>query len=182
MESKSRSEVGSCRRWYVVHTLQLCEARAQIQLERQGFCTFLPRYVKTVRHARKCTTVSAPLFPRYLFIELDVLHDRWRSVNGTFGVANLLTANDRPVPLPIGVVEALIEQIGENYGVSEPVAIEVGEPVQISRGPFADLIGRLARIDGRGRVQVLLQLLGGEVQVSIERQALVPLSLRRTAV
>ncbi len=62
--------------WYEVQTLPCREARAQLQLEGQGFSTFLPRYAKTVRHARKLSTVSAPLFPRYLFVALDLGRDR----------------------------------------------------------------------------------------------------------
>src|SRR5712691_7686334 len=45
-------------RWYVVQTLPCREEKARIQLAAQGFRTFLPRYIKTVRHARKLSTVS----------------------------------------------------------------------------------------------------------------------------
>ncbi len=40
--------------------------------------------------------------------------------------------------------------------------------------PFADFSGKLSRIDGAGWVRVLLQLMGGEVSVSIALQALIP--------
>src|ERR1700674_4632950 len=90
-------------RWYVVQTLPFREARARVQLESQGFRIFLPRHTKTIRHARRLMTVSAPFFPRYMFVVLDLGRDRWRSINGTFGVASLLTANDRPMAVPVGV-------------------------------------------------------------------------------
>ena len=50
----------------------------------------------------------------------------------------------------------------------------LGDRVRVLSGPFADLVGELTRIDGAGRVTVLLQLLGGEVPVSIARAALLP--------
>src|SRR5262245_64991181 len=89
-------------RWYVVHTLPLGEARAQSQLENQSFLTFLPKRQKTVRHARKLTSVLAPFFPRYLFVALDLTRDQWRSVNGTFGVARLVMQGEQPAPVPRG--------------------------------------------------------------------------------
>jgi len=63
-------------RWYVVHALAHGEERAQCRLAAQGFRSFLPRHVKTVRHARKLRSVRAPFFPRYLFVVLDLTRDR----------------------------------------------------------------------------------------------------------
>src|SRR5438132_9603083 len=87
-------------RWYAVHTLPFAEARAEAQLNRQGFRTFQPKRHKTVRHARKLSTVEAPFFPRYLFIVLDLARHRWRSVNGTFGVSRLVLRGDELRPAP----------------------------------------------------------------------------------
>lgn len=55
--------LSDCERWYAVHTLPFAEARAEVQLHRQGFRTFQPKRHKTVRHARKSITVEAPFFP-----------------------------------------------------------------------------------------------------------------------
>src|SRR5213594_3582300 len=79
-------KLGNGHRWFAVHTLSFGEARAQANLENQNFRAFLPKRQKTIRHARKLTTVEAAFFPRYLFVALDLHRDRWRAVNGTFGV------------------------------------------------------------------------------------------------
>ena len=34
--------------------------------------TYLPRYLKRRRHARRVDIVAAPLFPRYLFVAIDM--------------------------------------------------------------------------------------------------------------
>jgi hypothetical protein len=49
-------------RWYAVHTLPFAEARAEGQLHRQRFRTFQPKRHKTVRHARRLSTVEVPFF------------------------------------------------------------------------------------------------------------------------
>ena len=68
------------RLWYVVHTQPQGEARAKANLERQGYEVYLPRCRKWRRHARRADIVAAPLFPRYLFLRLDISCERWRPV------------------------------------------------------------------------------------------------------
>ena len=164
-------------RWFAVHSLPHREAGAQQQLENQGFPTFLPRSRKIRRHARKLETVLAPVFPRYLFVALDLDRDRWRSVNGTFGVARLvMMAGDRPQPVPRGVVEALIAST-DGRGVlrfDEGGRLVVGQRARILAGPFAEQIGLLQRLDGNGRVRLLLDIMGGEIGVTLPSAALVP--------
>jgi transcription elongation factor/antiterminator RfaH len=171
-----RSVLNLCEgeRWYVVHTQTHREFGAQTQLAAQGFRTFLPLHRKTVRHARKLRTVSAPFFPRYLFVALDLSRDRWRSVNGTFGVAGLVMGDEFPVAVPSGVVEGLGAACTADGHLRLGETLGLGDRVRVLSGPFADLVGELARIDGAGRVTVLLRLLGGEVPVSIPRVALMP--------
>jgi transcriptional antiterminator RfaH len=164
-------------RWFAVHSLPQREAGAQQQLENQGFRTFLPRCLKARRHARKVENVLAPIFPRYLFVNLDLDRDRWRSVNGTFGVARLvMMAGDRPQPVPRGVVESLIA-LTDGQGVlrlDEGGRLVVGQKARILAGPFAERIGLLQRLDGNGRVRLLLDIMGGRIEVTLPSAALVP--------
>src|SRR5262245_63898672 len=88
-----RSLVGN-ERWFLVHTQPKAERKAQWHLKAQGFCTYLPQICKTVRHARQLRTVQAPVFPRYLFVILDLGRDRWLSVRSTVGVSHLIGRQD----------------------------------------------------------------------------------------
>ena len=47
-------------RWFVAHTQPNAEARAVLNLERQGFATYLPRYLKRRRHARRVDIFTHP--------------------------------------------------------------------------------------------------------------------------
>jgi transcriptional antiterminator RfaH len=40
-------------RWYVVQTHVHAETKAVLHLDRQGYATYLPRYLKRRRHARR---------------------------------------------------------------------------------------------------------------------------------
>ena len=160
-------------RWYVVFSQPNREGRAQQQITAQGFNVFLPRYRKTVRHARKLTVKSAPFFPRYLFVALDLTRDQWRSINGTFGVTTFVMDGATPRPVPHGVVEGLV-QVSEAGVIQLGKELKVGDSVRVLGGPFADLLGELVRVDGASRVRVLLKLLGGMVPASFDRRDLMP--------
>lgn len=151
--------------WCVIHTQPRGEKRAEQNLRLQGYSIFAPFIAKRVRHARRFKSVQIPLFPRYIFVELDMSRDPWRSINGTGGVSKLVTVNDRPVPLPDGLVDALMESDLCNQQTAALAIFRVDEPVLINDGPFADLIGRIERIDDKGRVQVLLEIMGRAVSV-----------------
>lgn len=77
------------QRWYVVQTKVNCEAKAAENLRRQGYETYLPRYLKRRRHARRVDLTAKPLFPCYMFVAIDVAMQRWRSIQSTFGVSRL---------------------------------------------------------------------------------------------
>jgi len=159
-------------RWFLAHTQPKSECKAQLHLAAQGFRTYLPQIQKTIRHARQLKTVRAALFPRYLFVILDLERDRWLSVRSTVGVSRLLTHQDgRPIPIPIGIVESLIERSHGNLTRLDSGLIK-GQHVRILLGPFADFVGTLQRLDDAGRVQVLLEMMGTAVPVTLDRSAL----------
>jgi transcriptional antiterminator RfaH len=158
-------------RWYLVRAITGRESFAVEQLGRQGFATFLPKQPKTVRHARRLTVKLAAYFPGYLFVQLDLTKQRWRSVNGTLGVAYLVGPGERPAPVPTGVVEALIAA-ADAQGVLEGPPLQAGQKVRIIAGAFADKLAIIERLDDAGRVRVLLDIVSGRVPVTIAREML----------
>jgi transcription elongation factor/antiterminator RfaH len=153
-------------RWFLVHTQPNRERRAELHLGRQGFRTHFPTIQKTIRHARQPRSVRAPLFPRYLFIILDLERDRWLSVRSTVGVSALFACDGRPIPVPEGIVETLIENTDEANLTLFNSGLRAGQPVRILSGPF---VVRLERLDGAGRVRVLLDMMGPAVPVALRR-------------
>jgi len=157
-------------RWYVVHTQPRREFYAKAQLEGQGFRVFLPKRLRTVRHARTMANVEAALFPRYLFVELDLTRHPWRRVNGTFGVASLVMRSDLPHPMPRGIVEMMLTSVDRGGFLRFEQDLMVGAKVRLAAGPFAEQLAILDRLDDSGRVRVLLEILGRPVPVEIRRE------------
>ena len=168
------SELAESERWYVARTLPQRELHAARQLNNQGFRTFVPRYWKNRRHARRVETISAALFPRYIFVVVDRTRDRWRSINGTLGVDRLLMYGGEPQAVPVGVVENLIAVADGQGNVRFDFRLKEGDAIKVTAGPFADLVGQLEQLDDNGRVRVLLEILGGRVRDVLSRDLLAP--------
>ena len=155
--------------WFVAHTQPLKENVAKQHLLDQEFEVYLPIFKKIRRHARKVEEVSAPLFPRYLFVGMDLEISRWRSVNGTRGVSYLLMSDDRPAIVPNDIIENLKAQ--ENADGIVPatslVLFTKGDKVRILDGSFKDQIAVFETLDNKERVQLLLNFLGRETKISL---------------
>lgn len=156
------------KRWYVVNTLPHQELRAQENLKRQGFEVWLPEFRRKRRHARRIDTVVVPLFPTYLFVQIDVDVERWRSINGTFGVVRLLCEGDQPTAVPSGLIDGLKLKVDASGTiVLPPRQFRVGETVRVTAGPFAEMEGMFEDMSGRDRVLILFNLLGRQVRASV---------------
>ena len=132
-----------------------CAPRSSSKTRDSG--RFSPKRHKTVRHARKLRHVDAAFFPRYLFVGLDLDRDRWRSVNGTYGVASLVMQNSRPHPVPRGVVEALIASADARGILLFGERLKVGGTIRLLAGAFAEQLATLESMDDLGRIRVLLE-------------------------
>lgn len=158
------------QRWYVVQTQPNAELKAVAHLSRQGFDTYLPRYLKRRRHARRVEVVARPLFPRYLFVSIDVTVQRWRSIYSTIGVSSLLGTDDAPLPVA-GQVVSTLRQREDDAGfvkLEHRPDFRVGQKIRVLEGVFADCLGLYDGMPDRDRIAVLLDLLGRKVRVLVD--------------
>ena len=161
-------------RWYVVHTRPHEERRAEANLVRQGFRVWLPVMERSRRHARRIETVHSALFPGYLFVELDIGRAAWRTINGTFGVRRLLADGPHPQALPEDFVAALRGAVGiDGLSTAAPADLQPGDEVRITAGPFTECAAVVLRLAPGERVEVLLDVLGGQVPARLPRRAVV---------
>jgi transcriptional antiterminator RfaH len=157
-------------RWYVVQTQVNGEARAAENLRRQGFEVYVPRYLKRRRHARKIDFTAKPLFPRYMFVAIDMATQRWRSVQSTFGVSRLVTNGDEPAVVPEAVIPALkAREDAKGFVMMDArPAFAPGDKVRVLAGVFMDNAGLFSGMADHDRVAILLELLGRQVRVVLD--------------
>ena len=157
-------------RWFVAHTQPNAEAKAVANLNRQGFEIYFPRYLKRRRHARKVESVAAPLFPRYLFVSVDLAAQRWRSIYSTVGIARLVCNGDHPAAVPDGVVAALKNREDASGFIKLDCrpGFRPGEKVRVLDGAFSSCLGLFEGMAERERIAILLDLLGRKVRVVLD--------------
>jgi transcriptional antiterminator RfaH len=161
-------------RWYVVQTHVHAETKAVLNLDRQGYATYLPRYLKRRRHARRIETVAAPLFPRYLFVAIDLAAQRWRSIQSTIGVTHLVRNGDEPATVPHGVIEQLRGREDERGFITLDTRPRFarGDKIRVIDGAFDACIGLFEGMADRERVAILLDLLGRKVRVVLDGESI----------
>ena len=162
-------------RWYVAQTKPQLEKFAADQLHNQNFNSFCPQHRQKCVYGGKPTIRIFPLFPSYIFVQLDFDKDRWRSVHGTRGVVRLLSSfDDYALPLPVGFVEKLIESrdkdgfIPTKNDCLDDVLIDPGTKLLIKDNNFNGLTG-ICVSSTQKRVVLLLSLLSREVKVNLKR-------------
>lgn len=159
--------------WYVIYTHAKSEMKAAIHLLRQGFDTYLPVYSKERRHARRVDQIRAPLFPRYLFVRLDIAHGPWRAINSTVGVINIISQAGLPVLMPTNILENIRAREFEDglIHLNTFQRFRKGDPIKITAGAMHDQIGIFDCANDSERVIILLNLLGREVKVRLPADA-----------
>jgi transcriptional antiterminator RfaH len=161
--------------WYVVQTQVNAEAKAARNLVRQDFEVYLPRYLKRRSHARKVEKIAAPLFPRYLFVRIDMATQRWRSIQSTFGVSHLVCNGPDPAPVAQQTLSSLKAREDANGYVKLDLRpnFALGAKVRVLTGAFAENLGLFDGQADRDRIAILLDMLGRKVRVSIEADMVV---------
>lgn len=147
--------------WFAVYTQPGKETFAAQELRNQGFGIYLPRYQKLRRHAGRTEIVATPLFPRYLFVGIDLEVQRWRSVNGTRGVIGLVMSGEKPIPVPEPVVAEIRGREDEQGFIQlNAPPFRRGQTLRIVEGPMADTQALFEEAVDGNRAILLVSLLG----------------------
>lgn len=171
--------------WFILRTHPLKEFRVSDIFERNGISFYLPLFVRLfTRHARcgsagRMVSRRAALFPGLLFIpDFEVARLGW--IKSLGGVAGLLHLGDQPARLTpelIGGVRAIEVALRSRRGQRMPRYAN-GDRVRIIRGPFEGWKGRIDRLDGNGRIRVLLEAIKREIPVDATEDHVEPAGLQ----
>ena len=160
---------GNLKSWYVIQTKPGNEDRVKGNLVNQEIEAFLPLMGTYQYRSGKMIQRIRPLFPSYLFARLD-LGVHFSRVKYTRGVSKVLGSKEGPTPIADKVVETIKERIGEDHLVKLDDELQDGDLVQVTSGPLKDLTGVFQKkTSGKGRVKILLSLIGVDVPVQLSR-------------
>jgi len=159
------------RSWFAVRTKPRQEQYAKEQFNRQGYDVYLPLTLVLISHARKKGWAERPFFPGYLFLNLTLEERRWSSIASTYGAIGAVRFGDNYPLVPEEVISYLMEcedEYGRILSESRPGApFRPEQRVRIVDGSMKGLEGIFIAMNGKERVQVMLDLLSRSVNVQL---------------
>ena len=170
ISATAREEQSAESGWYVVYTKPRQEERARENLSNQGYTCFLPTLrVERLRAGHRVVLPEA-LFPRYLFVYLEVGRSNWSTIRSTRGVSHLVRFGGVAARIPSVLIDALLEQ-----PAPQKELFAIGEQLKVIAGPFVGIEAELLRLyearDGEARVVVLMDILTRPQQISLPASA-----------
>lgn len=153
--------------WFLAQLKPNSGQIAERNLKLQGFRTFLPIEASTKRVRGKFVTAARPLFPGYIFVQIDTGAGNWRMINSTHGITRLVSFGKEPTPVPIDILSQLMLRCDAAGKFLPPELLKPGDQVCLTSGPFADFVGRIEAIAPERRVWVLMEIMGGQTRVAV---------------
>jgi transcriptional antiterminator RfaH len=154
--------------WLVVHTLARCEKKVREHCARHDITAYLPVRRSVRRYARRVVEFWVPLFPGYVFAQLEV--ERRHLISECRHVARLLL----PTPIQETVLArelhdlAILERAALAGELTVRPEIVDGTPVAIQSGPLAGMQGIVVRRKSRVRLSLNIEMIGQSVNVEVD--------------
>ena len=152
--------------WYALQVRAKHEASVADFLQGKGFETFFPTHPIRKQWSDRIKTVESPLFPGYLFCRLDVQNRL--PVLTTPGVTQIVGYSRVPSPVDEGEIQALQTAVASQLPSQPWPYLQVGDRVEIERGPLRGLEGILLDTRGIHRLVLSVTLLQRSVAVEID--------------
>ena len=165
---------GEAARWIAINTHPHQEHFALENLERQAFAAYCPMIRKRRSHARRIETVLRPLFPGYLFVQLNLSLGRWRPIASTYGVRGIVRAGEQPGYIDDCFIANLRAREIDGAIARPANPYRIGQRVQITAGPFDQLVATIIEMDEKDRLVVLLDIMRRGVRVQVQSAAVQP--------
>jgi transcription antitermination factor NusG len=161
--------------WYALKVKTRYEQIVEQHLSARGFSSLVPRYKCRRRWSDRFQELTLPLFPGYVFCELDLAERR--PVITAPGVTSIVGAGNIPIPIDEAEIKAI--QIATQSGKqAEPWPfLCVGQRVTVASGPLTGLEGILVGV-GQRHLVLSVTLLQRSIAVRVENSSVMPMSER----
>ena len=150
--------------WVLIYTKAKQELKANENLKKQGFKTFLPLMAATNKNSESKSLV--PVFPRYLFAQINLHLDNWTSIKSSVGVSHIVMFSDKLTSIPHNIIRLIQNKLDETGVYKEDVSVvdyQKGDPVLIKEGVFAGVEAIFLSKKSKDRVRLLLKLLNTNI-------------------
>lgn len=155
--------------WYALQHKPAQGDRALTNLQNQDIACFYPKItVEKVRAGKRIKKLE-PLFPGYLFVNLEQTDPVWAKLRSTRGVLRIVGFANKPA----GISDDVIQHIKQSLdSVAEQGGIKPGQAVQLNEGPFEGINAIFQAYDGEARAIVLINFMQKQQKVKVPVSAI----------
>lgn len=150
--------------WYALQHKPAQGGRALTHLQNQDIACFYPKITVEKIRAGKRTKKLEPLFPGYLFVNLEQTDPVWSKLRSTRGVLRIVGFANKPAPICDDVIQHIKDSLDS---VTEQGGIKSGQAVQLKEGPFEGINAIFQAYDGEARAIVLINFMQKQQQVKV---------------
>jgi transcriptional antiterminator NusG len=162
--------------WYVIHAYSGHEEKVKRNLEKRIESmdmqdrileVFVPMEDEIEIKDGKRRHVQKRIYPGYILVKMIMSDESWYVVRNTPGVTSFVGSGNKPVPLQETELRSILKQVKREPQIK--VDFQVGEPVRVVDGPFADFLGKVDEINPeKGKLKVLVNMFGRETPVELD--------------
>ena len=157
------------RQWYAVYTRSRHEKQVEAMLRRQALETYLPLRRAWSRRRDRRATVELPALPGYLFVRCALYGEVRARIKMASGVIRLVENAGRPCVIPEAQIESLRVVLARSFEAESHPYLNVGDRVEVVRGPFVGARGLLVRTaPGRHKLVIAVEFVNHAVAVEID--------------
>ena len=173
-ENSTPARAKTLEDWYVLKTKPHAEELVFITLSRHKIDCYLPKLLVSKKGQKELKSI--PLFPGYIFFQLELDSNLWPFMRWASGVSYVISDDLEPISIPNSIIHQIERgEAAQHERMRQPY--KANEHLQIVSGPLAGLEAIFSGVlSGTRRVQVLVQILGQLTRVNIEAEALARLT------
>jgi len=161
--------------WYAVYTKPRHERKVNAHLVQEGITAFLPEIERWSRRRDRKKRIFYPIFPGYLFINIELNGGSRLKVIKTRGVVRILGHKGVPTAIPEEQIEAIQKALDSRKAISSFPYLKTGQIVRVITGPLDGVEGIFVSEKGKGKLVISVDILQRAVSVEIEETDVEPI-------
>ena len=150
--------------WYALQHKPAQGDRALQHLRNQDIACFYPKIsVEKIKGGKRSKKLE-PLFPGYLFVNLEQTDPMWSKLRSTRGVLRIVGFANKPASISDAVIQHIRASLDS---VAQQGGIRPGQSVHRSEGPFEGINAIFQAYDGEERAVVLINFMQMQQRVKV---------------
>src|SRR5260221_7850459 len=154
------------KHWFAVQVAPRREKRVAALLEYKGYEQFLPTCKLRRKWSDRTKVIENPLFPGYVFCRTQ--SEGVGLVGTTPGIMRILGFGGKPYPISDAEIVSIQKAVSSGVELSPCPHFELGQTVQVTKGPLAGVRGLLAQVKkNQGQLVLSINLIQKSISIEI---------------